>query len=73
MGAVHFLDDQFLLADARDDAVEHELELFETGGKRYLRIWVGGIGNGPEILCEITEEQARQLSEAAESLADRIS
>ncbi|WP_406850109.1 hypothetical protein [Chromobacterium phragmitis] len=72
MGALHFLD-ELVVPDAYDKSTFHGLELFETEGRLFFRIWVGGIGADKPLVCELTPSQARQLSAGAEDLADRIS
>lgn len=72
MGALHFLDHDFNLTDDKSPTETHTLELYETGGGRYLRIWIGGRGTGNEVRCKVTKEQAVQLADAAEYLRDRI-
>lgn len=72
MGALHFLD-KLVVPDAYDKSTSHELELFESGGRLFFRIWAGGIGANKPVVCELTPDQARQLSAGADSLAVRIS
>ncbi len=72
MGALHFLED-FITPDPIRNT-EHEVELFETGGKLFLRIRIGKqVDPESTVTCQLTPEQARLLSEKADSLADRIS
>ncbi len=72
MGALHFLEHGFLLDDHVTNGLQHELELFETGGKLFLRLWVGGIGANMPVECCLTQAQADQLAEGAQYLASRI-
>ncbi len=73
MGALHFLDDDFITPDPKRNT-EHLVELFEQGGKLYLQIRIGRqVDDASTVTCQLTPEQARLLSEKADSLADRIS
>lgn len=72
MGALHFLEHEFHLADLEDKAVHHTLELYETGGELFLRLWQGGRGRGKAIICKMTQAQAKELAEGAEGLSTRI-
>jgi len=68
MGALHFLDDAFILQDAVSENVAHELELYEQGGELYLRIWIGGSGADMPVVCKLTNEQAAQLADGGSKL-----
>lgn len=72
MGALHFLDFNFLLADYSQQGISHNLELFETGGELFLRLWVGGRGAGQPVLCRLTQAQADDLAESAQQFARRL-
>jgi hypothetical protein len=72
MGAVHFLEHEFSLQDAYAKNVHHDLELFETGGELFLRIWIGGLGKNSPVVCRLTQSQASNLAEGAEALARRL-
>jgi hypothetical protein len=70
--ALHFLEHGFALPDLDHPGLTHGLELYEAGGERFLRVWVGGGKPGAQILCRLTRAQALALAEAAEGLAQRI-
>ena len=72
MGAVHFLEHGTLLADHFTEGLEHEVELFETGGQLFLRLWIGGIGADMPVTCRLTQAQADHLAQGAQSLAARL-
>lgn len=71
--ALHFLPHEFKLTDAKSPGREHQIELFEHGGKQYLRVWIGGTVGPDELLCEFTPNQAAQFAEGAERLSSRLS
>lgn len=72
MGALHFLDD-FITPDPIRKT-EHQIELFEQGGRLYLRIRIGkSVAPESTVTCQLSPGQARLLSEKAEELADRVS
>ena len=73
MGATHFLDHNFLLADYFTQGLNHDLELYETGGELFLRLWVGGRGANKPVLCRLTQAQTNQLAQGAQDLAARFS
>lgn len=72
MGTQQFLEHGFSLQDLNSPDVHHDLELYETGGELFLRLWVGGHGKDGSIICRISQSQARQLAEGAEALASRL-
>lgn len=72
MGALHFIEHGTLLADHVTQGLSHELELFETGGELFLRLWIGGIGANMPVTCRVTLQQAQQLAEAADAFAHRL-
>ncbi|MEN6081603.1 hypothetical protein [Chromobacterium piscinae] len=71
MGALHFLD-EMIVPDAYDKSLQHEIELFESEGRLFLRIWTGGIGVGKPLVCELTPSQAQQLAQGAKDLSERM-
>lgn len=74
MGALHFLNHQFLLADSAAQGTSHELELFEKGGQLYLRLRVGNTGLDQDaVCCRVTLAQAKELADAAVGFAQRLS
>ncbi len=72
MSAQHFLDDPFIVQDAITEGVSHELELYELGGELFMHLWIGGSGANMPVICQLTKEQARQLSDGADRLAARL-
>ena len=72
MGALHFLEHGTMLQDHFTEGLQHELELYETGGELFLRLWIGGIGANKPVLCRLSKAQAAQIAEAAEKLAGRL-
>ena len=72
MAALHFLEHEFSLPDAYAKAVHHDLELFEMGGERFLRLWTGGLGENKPVVCRLTKKQARDLATGADALFSRI-
>lgn len=72
MGANHFLEHEFLLDDHVTQGVQHAVELYQTGGGLYLRLWIGGRGANMPVLCRLTQAQAKELAEGAERLAGSI-
>lgn len=72
MGALHFLEHGTLLADHFTEGLQHELELFETGGQLFLRLWIGGIGADMPVTCRLSQAQADELAKGAEALAGRL-
>lgn len=49
--------------------VQHELELFQTGGDLLFRLWIGGMGADMPVERRLTKEQAQQLAQDASRLA----
>ena len=72
MGAAHFLDHEFHLSDLSREGIHHTLELYETGGELFLRLWIGGRGEGDGLICKLTRAQAKELAQGAERLATRL-
>ena len=72
MGALHFLEHEFRLPDADDKDVHHDLELFEMGGERFLRLWTGGVGENKPVVCRLSKRQTEELAKGAEALSSRI-
>jgi hypothetical protein len=72
MGALHFIDPPLVGPDVTEPTVFHELELFEHGGNRFLRIKLGGNRAPSEVTMQLTRRQAAQLAQAAEGLRDRV-
>jgi len=71
--ALHFLEHGFTAPDLNDPHVLHGLELYEAGGERFLRVWLGGRQPGDHIIARLTRRQALDLASAAEALAQRVS
>lgn len=72
MGAANFLDHDFLLDDYITQGLQHHLELYETGGELFLRLWVGGRGADMPVLCRLSKAQAKELAQGAEGLSTRL-
>ena len=72
MGAHHYLEHGFNMIDYKDDHIFHGLELYETGGELFVRVWVGGESANNPVIGKITIQQARQLADGAEALASRL-
>ena len=72
MGALHFLEHEFALADYFTEGLAHDLELYETGGELFLRLWIGGRGADMPVLCRLSQDQAKELAEGANRLAGRV-
>lgn len=70
--ALHFLEHDFALSSLQDPTITHRLELYEAGGQRFLRVWLGGQDPGAHFIATLTKAQALALAEAAEGLAQRI-
>ena len=72
MGALHFLEHGFCVADQKDGGVCHDVELFETGGELFIRMWVGGVSANNPVTGKMTIQQASQLAEGAQAFAARL-
>ncbi len=72
MGALHFLDHDFDLVDYHTQGVKHTLELYETGGELFLRLWINGRGSDMPVLCRVTRDQAKELAAGADYFATRL-
>lgn len=71
--ALHFLEPPLALLAISQPEATHHLELYEQGGERFLRLWLGGQAPGAHVIAKMTRAQALALAEAAEALAQRIS
>ena len=70
--AVNFLDHDFQLADAVTEGLQHHVDLYESGGDLFMRIWISGRGNDMPLCLKLTADQARQFADGAERLATRL-
>lgn len=70
--ALHFLEHGFTLPSLQDPGTSHVFELYESGGQRCLRVWLGGQEPGAHIIVTLSKAQALDLAEAADGLAQRI-
>lgn len=73
MGAEHFLEHGFELQDADSPDVAHGLEMFTHGGRRYIRVWIGGAVANKPLVFGVTRAEAESIALAAEELTLRIS
>ena len=72
MAALPFLDPPLIVKDSVTPSVSHEIELFESDGQLFIRLWIAGIAADMPVICNLTKKQAAQLSDAAECLSLRL-
>lgn len=72
MSATHFLPDPFIFFDRQDDSIHHEMELFEQGGRLFVRLWIGGVEANNPVVGEMSRQNAHTLAECAQKFAARL-
>lgn len=72
MGALDFLDDGLRLEEDAPIAGDmHTLELYESRGGLFLRLWTEGAYGLQPLTLRLTQVQAAKISQLAAGLASR--